>query len=180
MLQLVVSVVCLGLPVAALSWFLHLRLFGSGAVDPRAEGAELRKSRRRHEKARRRSVEQRIFRFGGGFYGVAAIWTLVVRQFQSLAAFTFAIPELPDLFALGPGAVLSALIQHQVQNFLDAILWFQSWGEDLVLEHFLIALIAHTAGVGAARRGLGAELLVAALDGLQRWIAARRTSGSRL
>lgn len=82
--ELPYAILELGLPVAALSWLLFYRLYSRGELardaDHKSIGAGLKSIRKTEKESRLTSdsmLHAKWMKFGGGFYGVAAAWTLI-------------------------------------------------------------------------------------------------------
>ena len=161
-----------GIPFALLSWLLFMRFFGRGELDRKANRQDIerrvkefetnyknnRKKRKREGDSNfaLRSGTDHVFDkwmvFGSGFYGLAALWSLLVIEFFSLLELVINLLTL-SLFDDGFIAFLIGLATEQLSNFLEAFLWFNYWG-DSILVNFAVAYAGYWIGIEAARRNL--------------------------
>lgn len=92
--------------------------------------------------------------FGSGFYGLAALWTLVIVEMLDVLRFIFAFPGFDVIFANGIiGAIVDFLL-NQLSNFISAFLWFGYWGNGSVLTWILVAYAGYFIGTEIAKRGV--------------------------
>lgn len=82
----------------------------------------------RKKKGRRKNfVLDRWMRFGGGFYGIAALYTYVIIEIQEVGAFIIRMLD-PDNWTFDITIdLLIQLIINSVVNFIQALLWFSIW-----------------------------------------------------
>jgi hypothetical protein len=169
-----------GLPLTVLTWYLFKRLYDSGeldrSLDRRALRPQLKALKRASKKAETRDthlIHSRWMRFGGGFYGLAALWTFVVIEVTDAARFVWNFPGFAELFKDGlVGFVASALV-NQLQNFLTALVWFANWGRDGsdVIAAVVIAYLAYLLGMRLAR-----EDITPGMEGLKAFFTGSRDS----
>lgn len=160
--------------MALLSWLLFMRFFSRGQLDRASDRKEIERkvkefktSYNKIKKARSkegkegdtlamRSSTDHVFDkwmyFGSGFYGLAALWTLVVIEFFSLLDLAINLLTL-SMFDDGIIAFLIGVATEQLGNLISAFLWFNYW-DDSLLVSFLIAYVGYWSGVEAARRNL--------------------------
>lgn len=160
--------------MALLSWLLFMRFFSRGQLDRASDRKEIERkvkefktSYNKTKKARSkegkegdtlamRSSTDHVFDkwmyFGSGFYGLAALWTLVVIEFFSLLDLAINLLTL-SMFDDGIIAFLIGVATEQLGNLISAFLWFNYW-DDSLLVSFLIAYVGYWSGVEAARRNL--------------------------
>lgn len=126
----------LGIPVIVISTFAMLRLYGSGelAMDDNQKAVEkklknIREGERRDKGRFGNLLETQWFRFGGGFYGAAAVWTFIVVEVQDILRFVQNFTGFDELFEAGLGALIGGFIANQVTNFVTAITWFLFWAD---------------------------------------------------
>jgi hypothetical protein len=172
--SLVTVALQLGIPMALLSWLLFMRFFSRGQLDRASDRKEIERkvkefktSYNKIKKARSkegkegdtlamRSSTDHVFDkwmyFGSGFYGLAALWTLVVIEFFSLLDLAINLLTL-SMFDDGIIAFLIGVATEQLGNLISAFLWFNYW-DDSLLVSFLIAYVGYWSGVEAARRNL--------------------------
>lgn len=153
-------IVELGLPVAALSWLLFYRLYSRGELARDADRKSIRaglKQIKQESKASKTPsdsfLQKKWMKFGGGFYGVAALWTLIVIEVGG-AVSTIAHPSsIEDMFHGGPIDIIVNWVANQFSQFLQALLWFNWWSErgSSQAVWFVVALVGYTCGLELAR-----------------------------
>ena len=178
----------LGLPVAALSWLLFYRLYSRGELARDADRKAIRTSLKEIRKETKKSQEHadsilhaKWMRFGGGFYGTAAVWTLFVIEASGVAAVIAHPSGIEAMFSNGAGRFIANWIGNQVSTLVQAALWFAWWpekGESPVV-WVLMAYAAYLAGLNIARyeTRLGGRIM--GLDSRERWrsLVARSKDG---
>ena len=158
LLDLLQAILMLGLPMAGLSWLLFSRLFERGELD-RQDGhkaisvrvRELRKSSTANA-AGKNPIHDRWMWFGSGFYGLAALWTLVVIEVGEFIDLLWNLPRLGSLLENGLIATVIDFFIEQLSNLLAAFLWFSYWPADSVLVWVGVAWLGYWAGVEIGRR----------------------------
>jgi hypothetical protein len=189
----------IGLPVAALSWLLFYRLYSRGELardaDRKAIGANLKSIRKAQKESRSTSdslLHTKWMKFGGGFYGVAAAWTLIYIEASGIVGVVLHPSTVQDMFRGGIGGFIAQQISGQVSTFVDAAIWFNWWpgrGHD-PLVWFGVAYVAYIAGLELARFETRIGSRVAELDSRERWasmvplrkasaLAAKEEEGAR-
>ena len=136
--DLLKAIIELGLPLALLSWLIFMRLFISGELDRQSDrkGRERgvkkikasfkgEKKRTFAEKYKTDLVFEKWMYFGSGFYGLAALWTLLVIEVSELIGFVFNFPGLDALFGDGLIAFLFNFAMNQLSNLISAFVWFR-------------------------------------------------------
>ena len=147
------AIIELGLPLALLSWLIFMRLFISGELDRQSDRKGIErgvkkikasfkgeKKRTFAEKSKTDLVFEKWMYFGSGFYGLAALWTLVVI-------------EVSELIGDGLIAFLFNLAMNQLSNLISAFVWFSYWDGSMLI-WVLVAYAGYLAGIEAARRNL--------------------------
>ncbi|NND81342.1 MAG: hypothetical protein HKN50_02815 [Gammaproteobacteria bacterium] len=89
--------------------------------------------------------------FGGGFYGLAALWTFVVIETLDVFRFVFAFPGFTAIFEHGIISALVSLLVNQFTNIASAFTWFHYWYEQSVPLALLIAYIGYWLGLKIAQ-----------------------------
>lgn len=159
------AVVIVGFPVFALSWFIFQRLFASGTLDISLSGKDFDKHVSKLGKSFKdgRGFEARWMKFGGGFYGIGAMWTLIIVELRDLVAFVSAFEGFGGLLEDGIVSLIVAFFINQLQNFITAITWFLYWGDGIGIAIYLaVAYGGYYAGVQLARS--------LTMDELKAWI----------
>ncbi len=150
----------LGLPVAALSWLLFYRLYHRGELARDADRKtirsglkQLKKSSSKTDKQSEHVLHKKWMKFGGGFYGVAALWTLIVIEVGGIASVIAHPSAIETMFE---GGVLKFLVDWaigQATTFVQAVTWFNWWSEKAQSPAiwFLVAMGGYVAGLELAR-----------------------------
>lgn len=180
------AVVELGLPVTALSWLLFYRLFHRGELARDADRKAIRSGLKQIKGETRRSetpsdsvLHRKWMRFGGGFYGTAALWTLIVIEAAGIAGAVAEPSSVEHLFDDGLVGFLVNLVVNQFSAFLQAILWFNWWGGKgyNAVVWMAVAYAGYYAGLALARRESEIGSRVVGLDWrsrLRAWIGGDR------
>jgi hypothetical protein len=95
--------------------------------------------------------------FGGGFYGVAAAWTLIYIEASGIVEIILHPSVLLEMFHKGIGEFIAHKISDQVTSFVDAATWFSWWpgrGHGPVV-WFVVAYGAYLVGLNLARYETG-------------------------
>ncbi len=168
----------LGLPVAALSWLLFYRLYSRGELardaDRKSIGEDLKTIRKTEKESEQKSdslLHAKWMKFGGGFYGVAAAWTLINIEASGIVAVILHPSILLTMFHKGIVDFLIQKITGQVANLVDAATWFAWWpqkGHGPVV-WFVVAYFAYLAGLNLARYETGFGGRVIDLDSRTWW-----------
>jgi hypothetical protein len=168
----------IGLPVALLSWLLFYRLYSRGELardaDRKAIGASLKSIRKAQKESKQASdslLHAKWMKFGGGFYGVAAAWTLIYIE-ASGAVGAIAHPStVQDMFRNGIGGFIAQQISGQVSSLVDAAIWFTWWpgrGHNPIV-WFGVAYAAFIAGLELARFETRIGSRAVELESRERW-----------
>ncbi|MDO8908429.1 MAG: hypothetical protein Q7W55_08010 [Pseudohongiella sp.] len=137
-----VAAIQLGLPMAAMSWLMFNWLYGAGQLPREAGHKAIREhltTLRKHHKTNKAKSGNYLYKqwlfFGGGFYGLAVLWTLLVIEVGEFIGFIFNF-DLAILLADGVIALLVKIIVAQFGNIISALIWFAYWptggGSDIV------------------------------------------------
>jgi len=168
----------LGLPVAALSWLLFYRLYSRGELARDAGHKAIHANLKEIKNAQKVSDEPsdsllhaKWMKFGGGFYGVAAAWTLLFIEASGIVDVMAHPSRVEQMFRNGPGDFLAKQIAGQVTTLVDASIWFAWWpgkGQG-PLVWVAVAYVAYLAGLNLARYETGFGSQVVGLDSRARW-----------
>ncbi|MEZ5489671.1 MAG: hypothetical protein R3F50_05055 [Gammaproteobacteria bacterium] len=152
----------LGLPALLLSWIIFYWLFSEEKIgrdlSHRALKSALKKNRKDLKKINNKKVRliyNRWAWFGGGFYGLAGLWTFLVIEANDLASFLAGGSYLTSFSGGLLNFVISFLI-NQVTNSIQALLWFSYWpgpGESMLI-WIAAGYLGYWAGIEMARRQL--------------------------
>ncbi|MEX0738961.1 MAG: hypothetical protein WD071_06445 [Pseudohongiella sp.] len=131
-----VALIQLGVPMAVISWLMFNWLYGAGQL-PREAGHKairehltfLRKRHKTHKSKNGNYLYKQWLFFGGGFYGLAVLWTLLVIEVGELVGL-IANFDLAAWFADGVLSLVLNVIVSQFGNIITALLWFAYWPED--------------------------------------------------
>ncbi|MEM8490738.1 MAG: hypothetical protein AAF756_07910 [Pseudomonadota bacterium] len=76
-------------------------------------------------------IQSKWTMLGGGFYGIAALWTLFVIELQQ--TWEFVVESARELqkghapFPLEPVSLAIDLLRNQIESIVDAATWFLYW-----------------------------------------------------
>jgi hypothetical protein len=150
------------LPVALLAWWLFSRLHTSGrlerGLDRKATKLALKRIKAETKKDKSDFLNTRWMRFGGGFYGLVALWTFVCIELSELMSFIANFNGFAELFQNGVLHFLIGVAVNQLQNFVTALLWFSWWpgngGGGTVILGIAAAYAGYLGGLTLAQRGV--------------------------
>lgn len=153
------SVVVLGIPVLLMTWYLFQRLYQRGELQAGTDYAKIKSSLKTIKKQKSGSdnlLHRNWMKFGGGFYGVTAVTTLFAIELVDGWHFVFDFPGWSVLFENGPIGFVVGLIVNQIQNFIQAALWFSYWGDDDagMVVWIVVAYMSYLIGLRAAEKPL--------------------------
>lgn len=149
----------LGLPMTAMSWLMFNWLYGAGQL-PRDAGHQAIREHlttiKKHHKANKPRHGNYLYKqwlfFGGGFYGLAVLWTLLIIEVRELLLFIVNF-DLATLLANGIAALVISLVAAQLSNILSALLWFGYWPGNggAILPWIAMAYAGYLWGIHLAR-----------------------------
>lgn len=178
--ELLHAIVELGLPVAALSWLLFYRLYKRGELardaDHKSIDASLKEIRKTEKESNATSdslLYEKWMKFGGGFYGVAAAWTLVYIEISGVIGVIVHPSTVTQMFRNGIVDLIVQQITGQVSTLVSAAVWFTWWpdkGHGPVL-WLAVAYVAYIAGLNLARYETGFGSRIVELDSRKRWLS---------
>lgn len=186
--ELLHAVFELGLPVMALSWLLFYRLYSHGelardadhkSIDTRLNA--IRKTEKESQETSDSLMHAKWMKFGGGFYGVAAAWTLIYIEVSGFVGTVLHPSAVLNMFDKGIGDFIAQKMSGQITTLVDAATWFAWWpekGHGPVL-WFVVAYVAYILGLNLARYETGFGSRVVELDSKERWRSLIPFSKSR-
>lgn len=146
------------LPLGILSYFLFHGSLVAGRLGKITSRKALKsefKRIRREARAAKKAGQKRAspnplynkwLKFGGGFYGLVALWTFMVIEIQEVIGFLLGFPGLGSLVdQLGFGLLIEFFI-NSLANFIRAIAWPVYWPDVLQSERILLWLAIAYAG----------------------------------
>lgn len=156
------AIIKLGIPMAVLGWLMFNWLYGAGQLS-RDDGHkairerlnELRKQHKTNKSKHGNYLYKQWLFFGGGFYGLTVLWTLLVIEVGEMIGF-IANFDLAALLADGVVALFVNLVLSQLGNIITAFLWFGYWpanGGASVVIWVGIAYAGYLLGIHLAREG---------------------------
>ncbi|MDR3385929.1 MAG: hypothetical protein P4L92_02655 [Rudaea sp.] len=164
--------------MAALSWLLFYRLYSRGVLardaDHKTIDASLKTIRKEEKESNEKPdslVHGKWMKFGGGFYGVAAAWTLIYIEASGIVGVVLHPSVVLDTFNKGIGDFIAQKISGQVTTLIDAATWFSWWpdrGHGPVV-WFVVAYVAYIAGLNLARYETGLGSRAVKLDSRAWW-----------
>jgi len=129
------AILSLGLPVAIMSWWVHSWMYRNNLIDKRANHKETDEAVKEIRKTSKDTGVQtgdywtnKWLRFGGGFYGLTALWTFIVIEAQEIWWLITNIPTVIELLSSGIFNVAIAFIKNQAMTFAQAFSWVVNWG----------------------------------------------------
>jgi hypothetical protein len=163
-----------GLPLfvlafAILSWTLHSgRLKGDSVKELQGSLESLRKSQK-NKKTRQKidPATNKWLRFGGGFYGLVALYTWLLVEWDEVIGFVGGLGDIVLNFELQ--TLISLVVRmfvESIMNFVVAISWPAYWLRE-ANEPWLLLLVAYAGywlGIQAAQRASHDAGFSAAID----------------
>jgi len=162
------SIIKLGLPMFGMSWLMFHWLFSEGRLERdaghrviRGRLKKIKGTFKKETKGNTRYLYDRWAWFGGGFYGLAGMWTFLVIETQDLYGYLFG-GSLLEPFADGFITFIIDFLINQVTNSIQALVWFAYWpGEgQSILIWIAAGYLGYWAGIEMARRNLSPADLV--------------------
>ncbi len=118
------------LTFAVVYWALHTQRLSGGTVKALQESMKALGSEQK-DKKRRQTVDpvtHQWLRFGGGFYGLVALYTWLLIQWDDVVTFFAGIWDVVFRFDLGSViALFVELFIESIMNFVAAIAWPVYW-----------------------------------------------------
>jgi len=127
------SLFVLGMPVFFMTWYLFRRLYERGDLEVGTDYKTIKSNLKTIKKQGKKSsdkLHRRWMKFGGGFYGLTAVVTLILVEVADIWNFLFHFPGLDVLFEDGLIGFVVGFLVNQLQNFITACLWFVHWGDN--------------------------------------------------
>ncbi len=176
MMEYIEATIKLGIPMVIMSWWVYSWLYRKGhiKVDATRKEAETQlkvqrdaaKAAKKQQAQESNGGEQELAAakepedfwlekwmwFGGGFYGLAALWTLLVLEAIEIVQFAIGFPEFVSQFVGGPIDVAISFLINQMQNLFAAFAWVIYWDNGFSLIWFAIAYFGYLAGMQLAKR----------------------------
>lgn len=179
----------LGLPMLVLtfcmvSWALHRGIVErTDGVDALRKEIDAFGKQRKKQKDKDREpinpVHGKWFAFGGGFYGLVALYTYLLVELDEIVDFVTGLPNLVLRFDVG---VLVQFFINSLMNFIAAIAWPVYWMRRAESGHFwmwfLVAYVAYWLGLRLAQQLARRQGLAVPENWLDRLIARAKTSGN--
>ncbi len=165
----------LGIPVFLITWYLVRRLYRTGRLEQGVDYETFKNHLKGLKKDKEKSedfLHRNWMKFGGGFYGITALATLILIEIGDLISLLKDFPGIVALFEDGVVSLIVSFIVNQIQNFITSILWFAHWGDGLgeTLAWAGIAYGGYWLGLRAAERSL---------EAWQAWLEARLQAGKK-
>jgi hypothetical protein len=161
-LDILTAFFTLGIPVFLITWYLLRRLYRTGKLEQGVSFEALKnqlKGIKQSSKEEEKSddfLHRNWMKFGGGFYGITAVATLILIEIADLFSF---IKDFPGTAALLENGLISLLVDfiiNQIENFLTSILWFAHWGDGAggIIIWALVAYGCYYLGTRASERSI--------------------------
>ena len=152
------AVVKIGLPVMLLAYILLRQLYQAGTLDPcddeKTVDKQLGKLRKdKDSKVQSNLLQAKWMQFGGGFYGLAALWTFAVIEVFQFIGFVRNFPGFEALFKNGVINLAVDIFVNQIQNLVAAFVWFTYWAPhgSTIGWWILVAYVSYLLGMYLAR-----------------------------
>ncbi len=150
----------MGIPMVVLSWTIFAWLYVGGSLDRNAGrksvGVEVKKLKKSFNKKKEGGtanyMAEKWLWFGGGFYGLAALWTFAVIELLDIVRLILSPSTILDAFDNGLVSAVIQLAANQLSNLITAFVWFGYWGDDGILVWLAVAYAGYWIGVELARR----------------------------
>lgn len=133
--DLVAALFTAGLPLFVLSfglisWALHRGRLHGETVRELQDGIKVLRKTQKDKKTREKidPALDKWLRFGGGFYGLVALYTWLLVEWDELIGFLWGLGDM--VLNLDPGALIGLLIKlfiESIMNFVVAIGWPAYW-----------------------------------------------------
>lgn len=175
------AIIKLGGPLFLLSWLLFSKLHEGGVISRQETKEQIKKqlkafnnATKKKAKNGKRTTLDRVMShwagFGGGFYGLAALWTFIVIEVTELFSFIFYFPGLDVLFEDGLVGLLVGVLVNQISNAVSALVWFGYWPAESVLIWVITAYLSYWLGMDCAKKGYAVPI--------EKWVdVVRRRAG---
>ena len=156
--EILILAVTLGVPVGFMSWLVFSWLYADNKLDLEAERKTIAANLKQMKKSSRSEqkdlnyMHRKWMWFGGGFYGLAALWTFFIVEVMDFLRFASNFPGFAKLFENGIANMVVNLISNQVGNIVNAFVWFNYWSDKSIVITALIAYLGYLAGVQLAKR----------------------------
>ncbi len=136
-IEILEAVIKLGLPVFGVSWWVVHSLFKKGDITPGADQRTVKSDLKAFRKKWRKNkgnehglMENKWMRFGGGFYGITAMTTLILIELGELVGFFQNLSAIGELLDDGVIDLVVNILVSQIENFISAFIWFGYWTEE--------------------------------------------------
>lgn len=153
----------LGLPMVMLSWLVFSKLYREGRLEVdanRKEAEAALKAQRKEKKANpsassteKDALFDKWMWLGGGFYGLAGLWTLLIVEVTDITRFIVGLPQFVQSFDGGIFDLVKMFIANQLSNLVAAFAWFTYWADGKFIAYWmLVAYLGYLAGMQLAKR----------------------------
>lgn len=158
--ELLHALLTVGLPLSALAFVMVWWALGAGLVKGTSAGdiqrdidALGKRQSKKKDRQRLNPVHDKWFRFGGGFYGLVALYTWLLIEWDEIYDLVTGLGDL--LFRLDINILVNFII-GSVMNFVTAIAWPFHWMGKIDNGRpwlwLLIAYLGYRGGVLLAQR----------------------------
>lgn len=136
-IELLEAVIKLGLPVFGVSWWVVHSLHKKGDITPGADQRTVKSDLKAFRKKWRNDkgneyglMENKWMRFGGGFYGLTALTTLILIELGEVVGFFQNLSAIGALIDDGVIGLVVNILVGQFENFISALIWFSYWTDE--------------------------------------------------
>jgi len=139
----ITSLLIIALPLGAMSFAIYYYLLTKGHIKGNGNLRDMRDEARISTRDGRKdksmgALERRWFRFGTGYYGIMALLTFIIYEYQDFVAFWSQPNALANLIAnFGIGTIVNFIV-NQITNFITAFLWPRYWFSGLQSTQLII------------------------------------------
>jgi len=177
--DLLEATIKLGLPLFFFSWLLFTKLYEGGQINRQGNKKEAQqqlkafnKAAKKNKKTGKRTHFDRVMghwsSFGGGFYGLTALWTFFVIEVKDIFSFFVYFPGFDVLLQDGLVSLAVNVLVNQIANAISALVWFSYWPAQSILVWVIAAYLGYWLGMDLAKKGVGIPI-EKWLEATQRW-----------
>lgn len=174
MQEYLLDLIKLGVPLMLLSWWLYSALYRKKLIDKHASRKDTKRAVKNYRKDLKQSENSKkatladtafngddtaddfwlakILRFGGGFYGLTALWTFIVLEVKGAWQLVVGLPAFIENFSGGIFELLMLFIKNQFLNFTRAFTWIVQWADGFSIAVIVFAYLGYLAGMNLAKR----------------------------
>jgi hypothetical protein len=160
-MDIVQALLIAGLPIAVLAFLMTYLSYRNGDIEPEddqkdewglsADWDDI-DGMLDDDRPSNNYVHKKWLSFGGGYYGLVALLTLVFIEGRELYNLFLIREQLPELLAAPDRHAVAEIIESQVMNMVDAFIWFQFWPNEIEMRNGWVWLGVSYAGYYSGNR----------------------------